>query len=325
MSSTRIDEAGGAAVDDGPGNVVVIGNFDGVHRGHRAVLGDAAERARAAGLGVCVLTFDPHPAIALGRTEPPRLSTLERRVELIAEAGVPRVFVKTFDRAFAATPPEDFVRGLLVERLRARVVEVGENFRFGKNAAGDRALLAELGAKHGFTATTRRLEGDARGPFSSSRARAAVAAGDLDEATHVLARPHELTGVVVRGNQLGRQLGWPTANLAPVAEMLPPDGVYAAWVTDVTESPARRVGMGALSIGVRPAVGEGLARTVEVFVLDAPTDLDLYDRRLRLSLVARLRGEQSFAGDDPLEALKAQIGRDVEEVRARLARAAAKR
>jgi riboflavin kinase/FMN adenylyltransferase len=315
VSFTRIDDEHPARDVDSRGNVVVVGNFDGVHRGHRAVIHDAARRARASAYGVCLLTFDPHPAVALGRTAPAPLMTLERRAELIADAGIPRVYVRTFDAAFASTPPEAFVSELLVGQLGARVVEVGENFRFGKGAAGDRALLADLSTKYGFAATTQPLTGDEKGPFSSSRARAAVAAGDMEEAAAVLGRPHAITGLVARGDRIGRALGWPTANLSSVPEMLPPDGVYAAWV----DLEGERLGMGALSIGVRPTVAEGLARAVEVFVLDANKDLDLYGRTVSVAIVAKLRGQERFDG---LEALKAQIARDVEAVRRRLARGA---
>ncbi len=297
-------------------SVVAIGNFDGVHRGHQAILADAGREARSLGLSVCALTFDPHPADVVGRGAPPKLTSLERRVELLGRAGADRVVVRRFDHEFAAWEPERFARDLIAYRLHAKLVLVGENFHFGANRAGDRARLEELGKELGFRVSVSAIAGDERGAFSSTRARAALQAGDLAEAERVLGRRHTLTGVVGHGKKLGRTIGFPTANLADVAEMLPPDGIYAVVVDEVlgpgrqarSERTARAVGAGALSIGLRPTIEGAVGRTVEVYLLDF--DRDLYDKTLRLHLVARLREEQKFAS---LDALTAQIARDVEE------------
>jgi riboflavin kinase/FMN adenylyltransferase len=295
---------------------LVVGNFDGVHRGHQTVLRQVVADARTAGLRACVLTFDPHPAGVVGRGAPPMLTTMERRAELMGELGIDRVYVRRFDRAFAAWPAERFVRELVVEGLRARVVVVGENFRFGTKRSGDLTLLRALGAEVGFEAHVHPVASDARGPFSSTRAREAIAAGDVAEACRVLGRPHELSGLVVHGDERGRLLGFPTANLDAVGEMLPRDGVYATLVDELEETgQSRPLGGGVTNIGVRPTVAAagGANRTIETFVLEFAGDL--YGRRLRLHLIARLRDETKFGS---LDALKAQIVRDVVDARARL-------
>ncbi len=303
------------------GTVLVIGNFDGVHRGHQAVLREAVAEARGRGLVPAVLTFDPHPAGVLGREAPPLLTTLERRAELIGAFGVERVFVRHFDRAFAACTPEAFARSLLVEALSARVVVVGDNFRFGVKRSGDLASLRELGASLGFEARPHAMAHDSAGAYSSTRAREAIRAGDLDTADLVLGRPHALSGVVVHGAKRGRTIGFPTANLGDVPELLPPDGVYAVDVDELgvgaerSPSGALPLGDGVMNIGVRPTVGGDPRRSIEVHLL---RDLgrEIYDARLRVHLVARLRAEQRFDG---LDALKAQINLDVDNARARLA------
>jgi riboflavin kinase/FMN adenylyltransferase len=295
---------------------MVVGNFDGVHRGHQAVLSEAVVEARASGLVAAVLTFDPHPAAIVGAGAPPRLSTIERRAELMSALGVDRVYVRKFDAAFAGWSPERFVRELVVHTLHARVVVVGQNFRFGAKRAGDLTLLRALGQQIGFGVGVHQVASDARGPFSSTRAREAIAVADLDEACRVLGRTHELSGVVVRGDARGRALGFPTANLDKVLEMLPPDGVYAVTVDEVTgPGLTRPLGVGVTNIGVRPTITTGDAkRTVETFLLDF--DEDLYGRRLRLHLSARLRDEKRFGS---LDELKAQIALDVASARLKLA------
>lgn len=293
-------------------SVVAIGNFDGVHRGHQAILADAGREARALDLSVCALTFDPHPAAVLGRSAPPMLTTLARRAELLGRAGADRVVVRRFDREFSAWEPDRFARDLIAARLHAKLVLVGENFHFGANRAGDRAMLEALGTELGFRVCVTAIAGDDQGPFSSTRARAAVLAGDLPAAERVLGRRHAISGVVAHGQKLGRTIGYPTANLAAVPEMLPPDGIYAVVVDELPkEGSARAIGAGALSIGLRPTIEGAVGRTVEVYLLDF--DGDLYDRALRLHFVAKLRDELKFSS---LDALTAQIGRDVEETRA---------
>jgi riboflavin kinase/FMN adenylyltransferase len=287
-------------------SVVVIGNFDGVHRGHQAVLRQARAIADSSSDRCIVLTFDPHPREVLGGPSAarPKLTTLERRIELLRANGADDVVVEPFTLEFAAWTPEQFARDLLAARLGAKAVVVGQNFRFGAKRAGDLTKLRELGAQLGFTAAIAEVAGDARGSFSSTRARAAISAGDLVEAANVLGRPHSISGVVEKGDQLGRKIGFPTANLGGVVEMLPPHGVYAI-----------RAGVdrsGVMNIGVRPTVG-GTALRIEAHLFDF--DGDLYGQPLRTELVARIRGEQKFAG---LDALKAQIARDIEAAKGAL-------
>jgi riboflavin kinase/FMN adenylyltransferase len=292
--------------------VLVVGNFDGVHRGHQAVLVEAVQVAESRGLMPAVLTFDPHPAAIVGVGAPPALTTLERRAELMGALGVERVLVRPFDASFAAWQAERFARELIAGVLRAQVVVVGQNFRFGAKRAGDLDLLRSLGAELGFEVLVHSIASDAHGPFSSTRARDAIAAGDLAEAESVLGRPHELSGPVVHGDERGRTINFPTANIDPVPEMLPPDGVYAVRVDEIDDGVASPLAGGVTNIGVRPTVGDG-KRTVETFVLGFSGDL--YGAALRLHLIARLREEKKFAS---LDELKVQIIQDCAEARRRL-------
>jgi riboflavin kinase/FMN adenylyltransferase len=266
------------------------------------------------------LTFDPPPAVVLGRTPPVLLTTLERKVELIGEA-VPaiRVVVKTFDRDLAEHTAEQFAAKVLVGELHAVCVVVGQNFRFGHAREGDLDILKKLGQKLGFTAHAADIVGDAKGPWSSTRVRRAVAAGDLDDVEAVLGRPHALTGTVIRGDQRGRTLGFPTANLGGVEELVPPHGVYAVLVERLDRPHApRALARGVANIGVRPTVGAGAS--IEAHLLDFQpadeADRDFYGARLRLYLVASLRAEKKFAS---LDALRAQIAIDAAAAKARLA------
>ena len=281
-------------------SVVVIGNFDGVHLGHQAVLRQARTLADARSLRCVVLTFDPHPSEVLGRGLPPRLTTLPRRIELLRQHGATDVAVEPFTMELAAWSPKRFAEELLAMRLGTRAVVVGENFRFGNKRAGDFATLQELGAKLGFEAVAAEVAGDGEGPFSSTRIRDAIAAGDVGRAAAILARPHALSGVVEHGDARGRTIGFPTANLGGVEEMLPAYGVYAV-----------RVGgeKGVMNVGVRPTV-DGHVLRIEVHLFDF--DLDLYGQRLDVDLVARLRGEQKFGS---LDDLRAQIAKDAEDAR----------
>jgi len=309
----RLDEITPEGGRDVCPSVVVVGNLDGVHRGHAAVLRAAVQRASRDGLAAYVLTFDPHPSVVLGRPEPPRLTTLTRRAELARSFGVERVFVRTFDAEFAAWSPLRFAKELLVQKLLAHEISIGQNFRFGAGAEGDFSKMVLLGKSLGFETTAHALVGDEQGPFSSSRVRAAVAAGDMETAERILGRPLALSGVVEEGKKLGRTLGFPTVNLGRIPEMLPPDGVYAVLVDQLfpdAQNSVRSLALGAMSIGLRPTLGEGLARTVEVHLLDF--DGDLYGAYLRVHVVERLRGEERLAG---LDALKAKIAEDVAETR----------
>jgi riboflavin kinase/FMN adenylyltransferase len=308
---TRIGE--GSSQDAAHGrSAVAIGNFDGVHRGHQAVLGEAIEHAKAAGLPMRVLTFDPHPAVVLGRHAPDTLTALPRKAELLVRLGVDTVVVKTFDRAFAALSPEAFVSGLLAGTLGARLVVVGRNFRFGHHRAGDYATLEALGKTHGFEVSTFELRGDERGPFSSTRVREAIRRGDVAEAAHVLGRPHAFSGVVATGERRGRTIGFPTANVEETVEIVPAHGVYAVVVDRIEDGGARALGRGVMNVGVRPTVSASAPRrTQEVHLFDF--DGDLYGATLRVHVVERLREEKKFAS---LDELRAQIAADAAKARA---------
>lgn len=249
------------------------------------------------------------------------LTPLPRKIGLIRAAQPEmRVVVQRFDREFASQSPESFARQVLVDRLSARHIIVGKNFRFGKDRGGDFEVLAELGQRLGFETRSHALLGDQEGTFSSTRARRAVAAGDLDAARAVLGRPHALTGVVVRGDQRGRTIGFPTANLADVLEALPPFGVYAVVVDRLEDGDADRargvaLAGGVANIGVRPTVKADAPPSIEVNLFDL--DADLYGATLRVHLLARLRGEQRFIG---LDALRSQIAKDAAVAREIVAR-----
>ena len=211
--------------------VLVIGNFDGVHRGHQAVLAEAVNAARAQGLVPSVLTFDPHPAAVVGSGAPPLLTTLERRAELMGVLGVERVYARRFDAALlglgaGAVRARARVRAAARARGRGR----GRTSASGASGRGTSRSCARRARSSGFEVRVHGIASDEKGPFSSTRAREAIAAGALDEAERVLGRPHALSGVVVHGEERGRTIQVPTANIAPVAEMLPPDGVYAVRV-----------------------------------------------------------------------------------------------
>jgi riboflavin kinase/FMN adenylyltransferase len=251
----------------------------------------------------------------LGRKTPAALTPLDRKIELI-EAAVPSmsVRVKAFDQDLSESSPREFAERVLVAELGAKQVLVGRNFRFGKGRAGDLQTLVELGDRLGFRAHAAAIVGDEGGAFSSTRIRNSIAAGDWADVEAVLGRPHALTGTVVRGDQRGRTIGFPTANLGGVEELLPPHGVYPVLVDRLDwSSRPRAFAKGVANIGVRPTVGAG--PSVEVHLFDLAGDDDLYGTRLRVHLVAFLRPERKFDG---LDALKAQIARDAADARALL-------
>jgi riboflavin kinase/FMN adenylyltransferase len=272
-----------------------------VHRGHQDVLRDAKD---------AVLTFDPHPAVALGRVAPSVLTALPRKIELLERAGVGEVVVQRFDDAFAAWSPERFVADLLVGKMEATVVVVGRNFRFGNKRAGDLATLERLGKEHGFAVRPFDLCGDELGPFSSTRVRDAIGRGDVDGATRVLGRPHAFSGTVAKGDQRGRTIGFPTANIDDVMELVPASGVYAV-VVDRIDHFTKAVGRGVMNVGVRPTVKDAGRRTQEVHLFDF--DEDLYGAKLRVHVLSRIREERKFASIDEL---RAQIAADATAARA---------
>jgi riboflavin kinase/FMN adenylyltransferase len=313
VSKGRVD--GAKQLGAKPGStLVIIGNFDGVHRGHQAVLSASAAAAKRQGLGPVVLTFHPHPAEVLGRGVLPALTTLERKIELIERIDPSFVVVvEPFDADLARVEPEEFAERLLVRELGAKSVVVGQNFRFGRNRAGDLPALARFGERFGFDVRAEALHGDAHGPYSSTRIRAALAKGDLDDVADKLGRPHALSGRVIRGAGRGRSLGVPTANLGPVPEALPPYGVYACLIDRLkARGGAAALAPGVANVGVRPTVGAGFGVEVHLFDFDG----DLYGAELRVHLVRRIRDERRFPN---VTELRAQIDRDIDEARSALA------
>jgi len=290
--------------------VLTLGNFDGVHRGHQAILARVVEAARAVGGEAVALTFHPHPVAVLRPDRAPALITsLRDRIALMAAAQLDVLVLQHFTPAFAALSAEEFVERFMVERLGATRVVVGHSVSFGHARRGNAALLTTLGERLGF-------EVEVVGPVrvddhdvSSSAVRQAIAAGDVTLATKLLGRPHRLGGWVERGRQRGAAIGFPTANVHVRTGMWPPDGVYA-----VRAQHRDRWIDGVANIGTNPTFGAA-PRTLEVHLFDF--DADLYGEQLNVAFIERLRGEITFPS---VEALVAQIARDADEARALLAR-----
>ena len=297
-------------------SVVTIGVFDGVHLGHQRIVARAAEIGARLGLPVVAITFDPHPdEVVRPGSHPPFLCSPRRRAELLAGLGADAVCVIPFTLDFSRLDPDEFVRTVLVERLHAAAVVVGEDFRYGHKAAGDVALLAKLGEKYEFSAEGMPLLGDDGARISSTLIRELLEAGDVAAAAKELGRPHRVEGVVVRGHQRGRALGFPTANLeTPPHTAIPADGVYAGWLARLnSDGNTAERWPAAISIGTNPTFGEG-KRTVEAYALDR-SDLDLYGVHAAIDFTERLRGTLRF---DSVDALVEQMARDVDEARALL-------
>ncbi|MEO6826578.1 MAG: bifunctional riboflavin kinase/FAD synthetase [Microbacteriaceae bacterium] len=289
--------------DFGP-SAVTIGKFDGVHLGHRSVLGALRDAAAESGLTSTVLTFDRHPLSLLDPANcPTALVSNDKKRELLADTGIDATVMLTFDRAFSRLPAEQFVRDVLVDALHTRVILIGPDFRFGARGFGEVGLLTELGKELGFEVRVleaRRSGGTRR--VSATWIRRLLAEGDVAAAARLLGRPGSIRGVVVHGQQRGRTLGFPTANLSPRVEgFIPADGVYAGWLSvDGNQLPS------AISIGNNPTFTGVPDRQVEAHVLDA--DIDLYGKTVELSFVQRIRGMRKFVG---LDELIDQIGQDV--------------
>lgn len=293
-------------------SVVTIGSYDGVHRGHQLIIGRAVERARELGVPSVVVTFDPHPSeVVRPGSHPPLLAPHHTRAELMAGLGVDAVLVLPFTAGFSELSPADFVVKVLVDKLHARSVVEGPNFRFGHRAAGDVGTLTELGDTYDFDVVVvdlfeRRADTGGGEPFSSSLTRRLVAEGDVRGASEVLGRPHRVEGVVVRGAQRGRELGYPTANVETLPHTaVPADGVYAGWLTaDGERMPA------AISVGTNPQF-EGTERTVEAYAIDR-VGLDLYGLHVAVDFLDYIRGQEKF---DTLDALLERMALDVKQAR----------
>ncbi|MGY1725281.1 bifunctional riboflavin kinase/FAD synthetase [Blastococcus sp. SYSU DS0533] len=297
--------------------VVTVGMYDGVHRGHQKLIGAAVARARAMRRPCLLLTFDPHPAeVVRPGSHPAILTSLDRKAELVAELGVDAMCVLPFTAEFMKLPPETFTHTVLVERLHAAQVVVGENFTYGHRAAGTVASLAAEGRRFGFAVEGVPLAQDASEDgevtISSTYVRACVAAGDLVPAARALGRPHRVDGVVVRGDRRGRDLGYPTANVeTPPYTAIPADGVYAGHLVtrDPRSGASRERFPAAISVGTNPTF-QGSRRTVEAYVLDY--DGDLYGEHVGVEFAHRLRPMAAFPD---VEGLLAAMAKDVEDTR----------
>ncbi|HEX2153501.1 MAG TPA: bifunctional riboflavin kinase/FAD synthetase [Acidimicrobiia bacterium] len=289
---------------------LAIGVFDGVHQGHAAVISGLVEQCRSSGLEVGVLTFDPHPVEVLAPDyAPDLLMPVPRRIDLLKQLGVGWVGILDLGE-IRMMSPQEFITRILVGRASARLVSVGDDFRFGHDRAGDVHTLTEEGRRHGFEVVSVDLVSDDGGVISSSRIRRLVSAGQVSKAAVLLGRPHRLTGPVIRGDARGRLLGFPTANLAlPPDLAVPADGIYAVRVSGTVS------GEGVASLGVRPTFGEDGHRLLEVHLFDFTGDL--YETILDVDFVERLRGEERFQSVDDLVS---QMERDASDARQALDR-----
>ncbi|MFG2086641.1 MULTISPECIES: bifunctional riboflavin kinase/FAD synthetase [unclassified Spirillospora] len=293
-------------------SVITIGVFDGVHRGHQRIVGAAAQEARRRGLRSVVITFDPHPdEVVRPGTHPPLLAGTKRRIELLEGLGTDAVVVVPFTLELSKVAPDEFVQSVLVDRLHAAHVIVGEDFRFGHKAKGDVALLRELGEKYDFTAEGVPLVADG-GTISSTHIRGRLDAGEVDAAARALGRPHRVEGIVVRGHQRGRALGFPTANLETLPHTaIPADGVYGGRLVCDSERYPGFSWPAAISIGTNPTFEGAGERTVEAYALDRD-DLELYGEHMAVDFTARVRDTLKF---DSVEALVDRMHRDVDKIR----------
>jgi riboflavin kinase/FMN adenylyltransferase len=296
--------------------VVTIGNFDGLHVGHRAIIETVVERARHLGGEAVAYTFYPHPRQVLTPERAPKLLlTIEQRVELLRDAGVDTVIVEPFTPEFAKTTADDFIRKILQQRIRPVEVYVGYDFHFGRDREGSMRLLTELGPKLGFSVTIIPEVTVDAGDVNSTRIRQLLFEGRVEEAFAMLGRNYTVRGSVVQGHQRGRDLGFPTANLDPENAILPSPGVYAGRIRllDDGDPVAGSEWLTVTNVGVRPTFEDENRLVAEAHLLDF--EGDLYGREVELSFAHRLRAERRFAGVD---ALREQISRDVEEGRRRL-------
>lgn len=280
-------------------SAVTIGNFDGVHRGHRAIIARLLHHADKVGAAPTVVTFDPHPQKVLHGTGPQVLTSFEKKAELLASVGIDRLVVVPFDKKVASTEPEEFVSEVLMDRLRAKAVVVGVNFRFGRLARGDTTMLRRFGRSLGFAVESVRLSEWAGRRVSSTEIRHAVMAADLGWAHEALTRPHSVTGTVMSGAGRGKGLGFPTANLALEDEFcLPPEGVYAGYA--VVGKKRHKAG---ISVGTNPTFGKN-PLSIEAFLLGFGGDL--YGKRVEFEFISYLRGQKKFRLAEDLVAVMEQ-------------------
>ena len=293
--------------------VLTIGNFDGLHVGHRAIMKMVLARARDLGGQAVVYTFEPHPRKVLRPERAPQLlTTLDQKIELLEEMGVDVAIFEPFDRAFAEIEPEKFVREYIHRRIRPLEVYVGYDFRFGRDREGSMRLLTEMGPRLGFSVTiVPEVTIDGK-DVNSTRIRELLAEGDVRETQRLLGRPFCARGIVVEGQRRGRTLGFPTANIAPQNEVLPAAGVYAGWTRFVDDGdPSRGSEIACVTnVGWRPTFADDMGFVAEAHLIDF--EGDLYGRRIDVSFERQLREERKFPGPD---ALREQIQKDVVEAR----------
>jgi riboflavin kinase / FMN adenylyltransferase len=287
--------------------VLTIGNFDGVHLGHRALLARLCAVAGETGLPPAVLTFEPHPREFFApESAPTRLSTLREKLELIAEDGIELAFVCRFNKAFASLSADQFIEKVLVQTLRVRHLIIGDDFRFGAKRAGDFALLTQAGDAFGFRVEAMDSVVDGGVRVSSSAVRTALWSGELERAAELLGRPYVIDGRVVHGDKVGRQLGYATANIRMKHDRPPLLGVFAVEVTGLGDKPLP----GVANLGYRPTANAVVRPILEVHLFDFAADI--YGAHLSVRFLHKIRNEMKFSGFDEL---KAQIARDVETAR----------
>lgn len=286
--------------------VLAVGNFDGVHLGHAALIGQLALAAKRHGLAATVLTFEPHPREFFApASAPARLTSLREKLELLAECGAEQAMICPFNAAFSALSAEEFIERVLLKGLQLRHLIIGDDFRFGRGRIGDFTLLQQAGQRFGFTVETMQsvtVDGER---VSSSGVRAALAAGDMEHAARLLGRPYIIDGRVAHGDKIGRQLGFATANIRIKHNPLPMTGVFAVQVSGLDAQPLPAVA----NLGIRPTVG-GTRPLLEVHLFDF--DRDIYGKHISVCFVHKLRNEQRFPNFD---ALKAQIAADAAAAR----------
>jgi riboflavin kinase/FMN adenylyltransferase len=289
------------------GCVATIGNFDGVHLGHQAVLGQLAEKADELLLPSLVITFEPQPQEFFAPDKAtPRLTRLREKLKALPRYGVDRVLCLQFNQALASLPPDEFIKQILIEGLGVRYLVVGDDFRFGKGRAGDFAMLQRAGEQHGFPVVnmhTFNIEGER---VSSTRVREALAKGDLDEAEKLIGRPYRMCGRVAHGDKRGRTIGFPTANIHLHRKATPVEGVFAVEMFGIEGEPVA----GVANVGTRPTV-DGTRSLLEVHLFDF--DQDIYGKYIHVNFVHKLRDEERF---DSFEELKKQILQDADDARA---------
>lgn len=291
------------------GCAATIGNFDGVHVGHQAILSELRKQALMRGVPPVVVTFEPTPREYFApQTAPPRLTGFREKYEMLDYHGIVRTLVLRFNAGLAALPAERFIKEILVDGLRVEYLVVGDDFRFGKDRAGDFRMLQAAGAKYGFDAAATPTQTHAGERVSSTRVRRALADGDLALASELLGRMYRMSGKVIRGDRIGRQLGYPTANLRRAQKRLPLSGIFLVRVYGLDGAPL----YGMASAGTRPTVN-GQHAQVEVYIFDF--DRDIYGEHIEVEFLEKLREEEKFPD---LETLREQIRLDVNEGRLRM-------